>query len=94
MATAGKCANLCSQLARAHRPKMLEVDRETLTPTYGRFFLRAAGAWVWHDPRNGLRRVLLSSPGRSDLRGVKIEGAARVSDPARTLSKMRHRHRP
>lgn len=56
-------------------PGTLEVDRETLTPTYGRFvaepFERGFGASVG----NSLRRVLLSSLMGSAVTQIKIRGA-------------------
>jgi len=56
------------------RPKRLEFDQETLTPTYGRFsaqpFERGFGTTVG----NALRRVLLSSIEGAALTAVKIEG--------------------
>ncbi len=56
-------------------PGTLEVDRESLTPTYGRFiaepFERGFGASVG----NSLRRVLLSSLLGSAVTQIKIRGA-------------------
>ncbi len=56
-------------------PSSLEVDRETLTSTYGRFsaepFERGFGASVG----NSLRRVLLSSLMGSAVTQIKIRGA-------------------
>lgn len=56
-------------------PSSLEVDRETLSPTYGKFiaepFERGFGASVG----NSLRRVLLSSLMGSAVTQVKIRGA-------------------
>ena len=56
-------------------PSTVEVDRETLTPTYGKFvaepFERGFGASVG----NSLRRVLLSSLLGSAVTQIKIRGA-------------------
>ena len=56
-------------------PSTLEVDRETLSPTYGKFvaepFERGFGASVG----NSLRRVLLSSLLGSAVTQIKIRGA-------------------
>lgn len=56
------------------RPKRLEVDRASLTPTYGKFvaqpFERGFGTTVG----NALRRVLLSSIEGAAVTAVKIDG--------------------
>ncbi len=56
------------------RPKRLEVDRETLTATYGRYvaqpFERGFGTTIG----NTLRRILLSSIEGAAITAVKIEG--------------------
>ena len=56
------------------KPKRLEVERETLTATYGRFsaqpFERGYGATIG----NALRRILLSSIEGAAVTAVKIEG--------------------
>ena len=56
------------------RPKRLEVERETLTPVFGRFtaqpFERGFGATIG----NALRRILLSSIEGAAVTAVKIEG--------------------
>lgn len=56
-------------------PSALEVDRESLTETYGKFsaepFERGFGASVG----NSLRRVLLSSLMGSAVTQIKIRGA-------------------
>ncbi|MFQ6671813.1 MAG: DNA-directed RNA polymerase subunit alpha [Candidatus Tectimicrobiota bacterium] len=58
------------------RPKRLECDRETLTPTYGRFvaepFERGFGTTIG----NSLRRALLSSIPGAAVTAVKIEGVS------------------
>ncbi len=56
------------------RPKRIEVDRDTLTPTYGRFvaqpFERGFGTTVG----NAMRRSLLSSIEGSAIGAIHIEG--------------------
>ncbi len=56
------------------RPKRLEVERETLTPKFGRFaaqpFERGFGTTIG----NALRRILLSSIEGAAITSVKIEG--------------------
>ena len=56
------------------RPKRLEVDRSTLTETFGRFhaqpFERGFGTTIG----NALRRILLSSIEGAAITAVKIEG--------------------
>jgi len=56
------------------KPKRLEVDRQTLTATYGRFtaqpFERGFGTTIG----NALRRILLSSIEGAAITAVKIEG--------------------
>jgi len=56
------------------RPKRLEVERETLTGTFGRFhaqpFERGFGTTIG----NALRRILLSSIEGAAITAVKIEG--------------------
>ena len=55
-------------------PKHLEVDKETLTPTYGKFvaepFERGYGTTIG----NSLRRVLISSIEGAAVTSLKIEG--------------------
>ena len=56
------------------RPKRLEVDRSTLTSTYGRFtaqpFERGFGLTIG----NALRRILLSATEGAAITAVRIEG--------------------
>jgi len=56
------------------RPKMIEVDRNTLTPTYGRFVARPLERGYGHTIGNGLRRILLSSLQGCAIISVKFEG--------------------
>jgi DNA-directed RNA polymerase subunit alpha len=56
------------------RPKRLEVEKETLTPTYGRFtaepFERGFGITIG----NSLRRILLSSLQGGAITSMKVDG--------------------
>ncbi len=56
------------------RPKRIEIDQSTLTPTYGQFvaepFERGFGLTIG----NGLRRVLLSALAGAAVTSVKIQG--------------------
>lgn len=56
------------------RPKMIEVDRSTLTPVYGRFVAKPLERGFGHTVGNGLRRILLSSLQGCALTSVKFEG--------------------
>src|SRR4051794_25222394 len=57
------------------RPRKLEVDPESLTPTYGRFTCEPLERGFGTTLGNGLRRILLSSLQGSAITAVKIEGA-------------------
>jgi len=56
------------------RPKRLECDTETLTPTYGRFWAQPFERGFGTTVGNALRRVLLSSVEGSAITAVKIDG--------------------
>ena len=56
------------------RPKRLECDTETLTPTYGRFWAQPFERGFGTTVGNALRRVLLSSVEGSAVTAVKIDG--------------------
>jgi len=56
------------------RPKMIEVDRGSLTPTYGRFTARPLERGFGHTIGNGLRRILLSSLQGCAITSVKFDG--------------------
>ena len=56
------------------RPKRLEYDPETLTPTYGKFFAQPFERGFGTTVGNALRRVLLSSIEGAAITAVKIEG--------------------
>jgi DNA-directed RNA polymerase subunit alpha len=57
------------------RPKMLEVDKETLTATYGRFSCEPLERGFGTTIGNSVRRVLLSSLQGAAICAVKIDGA-------------------
>src|SRR3954452_1973176 len=82
MATAGITGNQGSQNSFVSRnwrdlirPRKLEVDAETLTPTYGRFTCEPLERGFGTTLGNGLRRILLSSLQGVAITAVKIEGA-------------------
>jgi DNA-directed RNA polymerase subunit alpha len=56
------------------KPKRLEVDTETLTETYGRFYAQPFERGFGTTIGNALRRVLLSSIEGAAITAVKIEG--------------------
>jgi DNA-directed RNA polymerase subunit alpha len=56
------------------RPKMIEVDRSTLTPVYGRFIAKPLERGYGHTIGNGLRRILLSSLQGCAITSLKFEG--------------------
>jgi len=56
------------------RPKMLEVDRDVLTPTYGKFVAKPLERGYGITLGNSLRRILLSSLQGAAVTAVKIDG--------------------
>ncbi len=56
-------------------PSRVIVDRETLSPTYGRFYVEPFERGFGHTIGNGLRRVLLSSLEGTAVRWFKMGGA-------------------
>ena len=56
------------------KPKRLEVERETLTPRFGRFFAQPYERGYGTTIGNALRRILLSSIEGAAVTAVKIEG--------------------
>src|SRR5881394_966060 len=56
------------------RPRKLEVDAESLTPSYGRFTCEPLERGFGTTLGNGLRRVLLSSLQGAAITSVRIEG--------------------
>jgi len=57
------------------RPKMLDVDRESISGTYGRFSCEPLERGFGTTLGNSLRRVLLSSLQGAAITAVKIDGA-------------------
>src|ERR1022692_553497 len=57
------------------RPRNLEVDPETLTPSYGKFTCEPLERGFGTTLGNSLRRILLSSLQGAAISAVKIEGA-------------------
>jgi DNA-directed RNA polymerase subunit alpha len=56
------------------KPKRLEIDTETLTATYGKFYAQPFERGFGTTIGNALRRVLLSSIEGAAITAVKIEG--------------------
>jgi DNA-directed RNA polymerase subunit alpha len=63
------------------KPKRLEVDRETLTDRYGRFYAQPFERGFGTTVGNALRRVLLSSIEGAAITAVKIEGVLHEFSP-------------
>lgn len=57
------------------KPKALVVDKDTLTPTYGKFFAEPLERGFGITLGNSLRRVLLSSLQGAAVTSIKVEGA-------------------
>src|SRR5215208_1092245 len=57
------------------KPKRLLVDKESLTPGYGKFFAEPLERGFGITIGNSLRRVLLSSLQGAAVTSVRIEGA-------------------
>lgn len=56
------------------RPKMLEVDKDTLSDTYGKFIARPLERGFGLTLGNALRRVLLSSIRGTAITNIRIDG--------------------
>jgi len=65
-----------SGMADFQIPKKLVVDKETLTPTYGRFIAKPFERGFGTTIGNSLRRVLLSSIPGAAVTSIKIEGVS------------------
>jgi DNA-directed RNA polymerase subunit alpha len=63
------------------KPKRLEVNRETLTDLYGRFYAQPFERGFGTTIGNALRRVLLSSIEGAAITAVKIEGVLHEFSP-------------
>ncbi|HTL48157.1 MAG TPA: DNA-directed RNA polymerase subunit alpha [Verrucomicrobiae bacterium] len=57
-------------------PKRLEVEKQTLTPTYGKFFAEPFERGYGTTIGNALRRVLISSIEGAAVTNIKVEGMA------------------
>src|SRR5262245_10913564 len=63
------------------KPKRLEVDRETLTDHYGRFYAQPVARGFGSTAANSLRRVLLSSIEGAAITAVRVEGVLHEFSP-------------
>jgi len=63
------------------KPKRLEVDRDTLTDHYGRFFAQPFERGFATTVGNSLRRVLLSSIEGAAITAVRVEGVLHEFSP-------------
>nr|PZN84603.1 MAG: DNA-directed RNA polymerase subunit alpha [Acidobacteriota bacterium] len=63
------------------RPKRLEVERDTLTDRFGRFFAQPFERGFGTTVGNAMRRVLLSSIEGAAVTAVKIEGVLHEFSP-------------
>jgi DNA-directed RNA polymerase subunit alpha len=63
------------------KPKRLELDRETLTDHYGRFFAQPFERGFATTVGNALRRVLLSSIEGAAITAVRVEGVLHEFSP-------------
>src|SRR5438309_1560729 len=63
------------------KPKRLEIDRDSLTDTYGRFFAQPFERGFATTVGNSLRRVLLSSIEGAAITAVRLEGVLHEFSP-------------
>ena len=63
------------------KPKRLEVDRDSLTETYGRFYAQPFERGFATTVGNALRRVLLSSIEGAAVTAVRVEGVLHEFSP-------------
>jgi DNA-directed RNA polymerase subunit alpha len=63
------------------KPKRLEVDRESLTDTYGRFYAQPFERGFATTVGNALRRVLLSSIEGAAITAVRVDGVLHEFSP-------------
>ena len=63
------------------KPKRLEVDNDTLTDTFGRFFAQPFERGFATTVGNALRRVLLSSIEGAAITAVRVEGVLHEFSP-------------
>ena len=75
MASTGQNSFIARNWRDLIRPRNLEVDVESLTPTYGKFTCEPLERGFGTTLGNSLRRILLSSLQGAAITAVKIEGA-------------------
>jgi DNA-directed RNA polymerase subunit alpha len=75
MATAQNPAVFAKNWRDLIKPKTLDIERESLTPTYGKFSCEPLERGFGTTLGNSLRRVLLSSLQGAAITAVKIDGA-------------------
>ena len=63
------------------KPKRLEVDRDSLTDRYGRFYAQPFERGFATTVGNALRRVLLSSIEGAAVTAVRVEGVLHEFSP-------------
>src|SRR5256886_11554862 len=63
------------------RPKRLEVERDTLTDRFGRFYAQPFERGFGTTIGNAMRRVLLSSIEGAAITAVRIDGVAHEFSP-------------
>src|SRR5476651_2868592 len=63
------------------KPKRLDVDTDTLTATYGKFYAQPFERGFGTTVGNALRRVLLSSIEGAAITAVKIDGVLHEFSP-------------
>src|SRR3989337_1368538 len=56
------------------KPKQLEIDEKSLTPTYGKFYAEPFERGFGQTIGNSLRRILLSSLMGASIVAVRIKG--------------------
>jgi len=64
------------QIGNVQIPKFLDYEKETLTPTYGKFIAEPFERGYGHTIGNSLRRILLSSISGAAVTSVKFEGVS------------------
>ena len=62
------------------RPRRLEVEEDTLTSTYARFYCEPLERGFGTTLGNALRRVLLSSLQGAAITSIRIDGVLQVLD--------------
>ncbi len=64
------------QIGNVQIPKFLDYEKETLSPTYGKFIAEPFERGYGHTIGNSLRRILLSSISGAAVTSVKFEGVS------------------